>query len=96
MGIDFAQNMDVSHFQEEKPADILDFSPWTLNVLSYTDLTSWLTQMRSYGYTEAEGNKGSNSIAFLIMKGLVDISWLIQGQTEKQLPIAMDNYSDQT
>ena len=54
MGVDYAQNMDIPHFGEEQPADIYYFSPLTVNVFGCTDLTSKPTQMKAYGYTEAE------------------------------------------
>lgn len=95
MGVDYAQNMDIPHFGEEQPADIYYFSPLTVNVFGCTDLTKKPTIMKAYGYTEAEGNKGSNNVASLIIKVLEDFGWLIQGQTGKQLSIIMDNCGGQ-
>jgi hypothetical protein len=95
MGVDFAQNMDVPHFGEEQPADIYYFSPLTVNVFGCTDLTSKPTQMQAYGYTEAEGNKGSNNVASLLMKVLQDFGWLKRGTTGKLLSIVMDNCGGQ-
>jgi hypothetical protein len=91
MGRDYAQNMDLPHFREEQRADIYYYSPLTVNVFGCTDLMSKPMQMKGYSYTKAEGNKGSNNLASLIMKVLVDFGWLIQGQTGKQLSIMMDN-----
>jgi hypothetical protein len=83
--------MDIPHFREEQPADIYYFSPLTVNVFGCTDLMSKPMQMKAYGYTKAEGSKGSNNVAYLVMKVLVDFGWLIQEQTGKQLSIIMDN-----
>jgi hypothetical protein len=95
MGVDYAQNMDIPRFGEEQPADIYYFSPLTVNVFGCMDLMSKPTQMKAFGYTEAKGSKGSNNVASLIMKVLVDFGWLIQGQTGKQLSIIMDNCGSQ-
>jgi hypothetical protein len=92
---DFAQNMDVPHFGEEQPADIYYFSPLTVNVFGCTDLSSSPTLMKAYGYTEAEGNKGSNNVASLLFRVLQDFGWLIDGETGKKLTIIMDNCGGQ-
>lgn len=95
MCVDFAQNMDVPHFGKEQPADIYYYSPLTVNIFGCSDLTRFPTIMNAYGYTEAEGGKGSNNVASLIIKALNDFGWLIEGCTGKQLFIVMDNCGGQ-
>ena len=95
MSVDFAQNMDLPHFGEEQPAAIYYYFPLTVNIFGVTNLTFKLTKMMAYGYTEAEGGKGSNNVASLIMKALEDFGWLIQGRPAKQLSIVMDNCGGQ-
>jgi hypothetical protein len=95
MGVDYAQNMDLPHFGEEQPGDIYYYSPLTVNVFGVTNLTAKPTKMMAYGYTEAEGGKGSNNVASLIVKALEDFGWLLPGQPGKQLSIVMDNCGGQ-
>jgi hypothetical protein len=83
------------HFGEEQPVDIYYFSELTINIFGVADVTQKPAKMLSYGYTEGEGGKGGNNIAYLVMKVLHDLGWIKVNHTGKWLSIIMDNCGGQ-
>jgi hypothetical protein len=69
MVCDYAQNLGLRHFGEEKPADIYYFSELTVNIFGIADVTKKPTKILAYGYTEDQGGKGGNNVASLVMRG---------------------------
>ena len=68
--VDFCQNIQLPSHKKDKPGETYFFVPLNIYVLSVVDSNRDKTHLHAYMYTEAEGGKGANTVASLIMKYL--------------------------
>ena len=88
--IDFCQNMEMPSFNGTQPGETYYYSPMTVPTLGIVDGNTKDNILYAYIYSEAEGNKGGNVVASLIMKYLSDRG-LLDGKKRCKLTIVMDN-----
>ncbi|OEU05772.1 hypothetical protein FRACYDRAFT_258320 [Fragilariopsis cylindrus CCMP1102] len=88
--IDFCQNMEMPSFNGTQPGETYYYSPMTVPTLGIVDGNTKENILYAYIYSEAEGNKGGNVVASLIMKYLSDRG-LLDGKKRAKLTIVMDN-----
>jgi hypothetical protein len=88
--IDFCQNMEMPSFNGTQPGETYYYSPMTVPTLGIVDGNTKENILYAYIYSEAEGNKGGNVVASLIMKYLRDRG-LLDGKKRMKLTIVMDN-----
>ena len=80
--VDYGQNMELPKFGQEQPSVIYYYSPMNVNNLgmvnhAHVDETGRVSKhMHCHVYTEAEGKKGANNVASLIIKTLQVINVL--------------------
>ena len=77
--VDFCQNVQLPSHKKDQPGETYFFVPLNIYVLGIVDRNSEKLYIHAYMYTEAEGGKGGNLVASLIMKylfdrGLLDLS----------------------
>ena len=92
--VDFCQNVQLPSHKKDQPGETYFFVPLNIFVLGIVDCNSKKYHLHAYMYTEAEGGKGDNLVASLIMKYLLD-QGLLDGQQRYKLTIIMDNCSGQ-
>ena len=90
--VDFCQNIQLPSHKKDQPGKTYFFVPLNIFVLGIVDCNSKKDHLHAYMYTEAEGGKGGNLVASLIMKYLFDRG-LLDGQQRYKLTIIMDNCS---
>jgi hypothetical protein len=88
---DYAQNMPLPHYGDEKPIEIYHFSALTINLFGIVDLRCTPNKLNCYAYMEFTGKKGSTNVASLLIQYLHDNLWLQKGSPGKILTTAMDN-----
>ena len=77
--LDFCQNVQLPSHKKNQPGETYFFVPLNIFVLGIVDCNSKKDHLHAYMYTEAEGGKGGNLVASLIMKYLSDRG-LLDGQ----------------
>ena len=92
--VDFCQNVQLPSHKKDQPGETYFFVPLNIFVLGIVDCNSKKDHLHAYMYTEAEGGKGGNLVASLIMKYLFD-QGLLDGQQRYKLTIIMDNCTGQ-
>ena len=92
--VDFCQNVQLPSHKRDQPGETYFFVPLNIFVLGIVDCNSKKDHLHAYMYTEAEGGKGGNLVASLIMKYLFDRR-LLDRQQRYKLTIIMDNCSRQ-
>ena len=70
--VDFCQNIQLPSHKKDQPGNTYFFVPMNVYVLEVVDCNSLKDHLHAYMYTEAEGGKGGNLVASLIMKYLFD------------------------
>ena len=92
--VDFCQNVQLPPHKMDQPGKTYSFVPLNIFVLGVVDCNSKKDHLHAYMYTEAEGGKGGNLVASMIMKYLFDRG-LLDGQQRYKLIIVMENCSGQ-
>ena len=92
--VDFCQNVQLPSHKKDQPEETYFFVPLNIYVLGVVDCNSLKDHLHAYMYTEAEGGKGGNLVASLIMKYLFD-QGLLDGRQQYKLTIIMDNCTGQ-
>ena len=88
--VDFCQNVQLPSHKKDQPRETYFFVTLNIYVLGVVDCNSLKDHLHAYMYTEAEGGKGCNTVALLIMKYLFDRG-LLDGRQQYKLTIIMDN-----
>ena len=93
--IDFCQNVQLPSHKKDQSGDTYFFVPLNIYVLGIVNCIS----EKEHGhacimYTEAEGGKGNNTAASLIIKYLLN-QGLLDGTKQYKLTIITDNYGGQ-
>ena len=70
--VDFCQNVQLPSHKKDQPGETYFFVPLNIFVLGIVDWNSEKDHLHAYMYTEAEGGKGGNLVASLIMKYFLD------------------------
>ena len=92
--VDYCQNIQIPSFLKDQPGAVYFFVPLNVYCLGIVDCNSLKDHLHVYMYSEAEGGKGGNEVATLIMKYLSNKGY-IEGITQLDLFIIMDNFSGQ-
>ena len=90
--VDFCQNVQLPSHKKDQPGETYFFVPLKIFVLGIVNCNIEKSYLHAYMYTEAEGGKGCNLVASLIMKYLFDRG-LLDGQQRYKLTIIIDNCS---
>ena len=91
--VDFCQNVQLPLHKKDQPGETYFFVPLNIYVLGIVDCNSEKSYLHAYMYTEAEGGKGGNLVASLIMKYLFNRR-LLDGRQWYKLTIIVDNCTD--
>ena len=92
--VDFYQNVQLPSHKKDQPGETYFFVPLNIFVLGIVYCNSKKDHLHANMYTEAEGGKGGNLVASMIMRYLFDRG-LLDGQQRYKLTIIMDNCSGQ-
>ena len=92
--VDFCQNVQLPSHKKDQPGETYFFVPLNIFVLGIVDCNSKKDHLHAYIYTEAEGGKGGNLVASLLMKYLLDRG-LLDGRQRYKLTIILDNCTGQ-
>ena len=88
--IDYCQNLEMPSFRKDQPGETYYFTPMTVPAFGIVDCNSKDNTLYCYIYSEAEGNKGGNAVASLIMKYLEEQN-LLDGNKRGMLSVVCDN-----
>ena len=86
--VDFYQNVQLPSHKKDQPGETYFFVQLNIFVLGIVGCNSEKDHLHAYMYTEAEGRKGGNLVASLIMKYLFDHG-LLDGRQRYKLTIIM-------
>ena len=74
--VDFCQNIQILSFLRDQPSAVYFFVPLNVYCSGIVDCNSIEDHFHVYMYSDAEGGKGGNEVATLIMKYLSDKGYL--------------------
>ena len=92
---DFCQNLEMLSFRSVHPGETYYLTPMTVPTLGIVDCNSKDNMLYAYIYSEAEGNKGGNIVASLIMMHLRERGLLDDKKKRLKLSVVMDNCGGQ-
>ena len=93
--VDFCQNLEMPSFRSVQPGKTYYLTPMTVPTLGIVDCNRKDNMLYAYIYSEAEGNKGGNVVASMIMMHLRERGLLDDKKKRFQLSIVMDNCGGQ-
>ena len=74
--VDFYQIIQISSFLKDQPGAVYCFVPLNIYCLGIVDYNSIKDHLHAYMYSKAEGERGGNEVATLIIKYLSDKGYL--------------------
>ncbi len=92
---DYAQNIELPFLGDQQPGDTYYLTPKSVYVFGMVDMAhkynhivqSVGEHLHTHVYSEKEGDKGSNIVAYLIMKTLTNLDVLRDGEAGGKLTI---------
>lgn len=99
--VDYGQNMELPVYNAHQPGCCYYYTPLTVNNLGVVNHAhvhqdkSVSSHLHAHVYNEAEGKKGANNVASLVVKTLVDENVIRDDEKGGELNIIFDNCAGQ-